>query len=400
MARLLLAALTLATLLATRARAQGAAECNCTAIRLSPTDVPVRDKDGVMYANLCLAQCQHADIDTSSVSAAAAAGPAPRARAGTSSAAPAGGKLHAARITNTGLLYLQPKSAAGAAGGGPVAGAAAVPAGPQPTAGFRGALPDPPAGADPGSNATGGAAGRQQASRKLLQPVGTDDRWQITSPTAHAFPWRAVGYIDSGCSGSLVGPSTVLTAGHCVYDTGSGTFFSNLRFTPDMHDGGQHCARHRGSACVAWDTPTSVPWAKCDDGSLLCQTKQDIAWDLALITLERAAGTQFGCLGFGYTCESQTYAVTSAGYPADLDSTMTHMYATAGTLDPFSGCLAESDPAGVVSSDLDAAVGQSGSPIWENTSEGYFVRATHNADGPWHRTIVKRYYEWILQNLK
>lgn len=130
-----------------------------------------------------------------------------RVTGGLAGAGGAGARLHAARITDTGLLYLQPKSAAGA-GGSPVAGAAALPAGPQFAPGFRGSLPDHT------GNATGVPSGRQQASRKLLQPVGTDDRWQITSPTAHAYPWRAVGYIASGCSGSLIGPSTVLTAGH------------------------------------------------------------------------------------------------------------------------------------------------------------------------------------------
>lgn len=42
--------------------------------------------------------------------------------------------------------------------------------------------------------------------------------------------------------------------------------------------------------------------------------------------------------------------MTSAGYPSDLDPTMTRMYATSGTLNPFSGCLAKNDVAGVVSS--------------------------------------------------
>lgn len=133
----------------------------------------------------------------------------------------AGSKLHAARVTDTGLLYLQPKSAAGMADG-PVAGAAAIPAGPQFAPGFRGALPDPPVGAGLDGNATGGPAVRQPASRKLLQPVGSDERWEVTSPTAHAFPWRAVGYIASGCSGSLIGPSTVLTAGHVSRAGGCG----------------------------------------------------------------------------------------------------------------------------------------------------------------------------------
>ncbi len=69
-----------------------------------------------------------------------------------------------------------------------------------------------------------------------------------------------------------------------------------------------------------------------------------------LLSHRRAAGDQFGYLGFGYTCATKTYAVTSAGYPADLDPTMTHMYATSGTLKPFSGCLSKGDKAGVVTS--------------------------------------------------
>lgn len=50
--------------------------------------------------------------------------------------------------------------------------------------------------------------------------------------------------------------------------------------------------------------------------------------------------------------------------------------------------------------DLDTAPGQSGSPIWENTPKGQYIRATHNAGGPYHRTIVKEYFDWIMQNRK
>lgn len=57
-------------------------------------------------------------------------------------------------------------------------------------------------------------------------------------------------------------------------------------------------------------------------------------------------------------------------------------------------------PSRLTLQDLDTAPGQSGSPIWESTSQGYYVRATHNAGGPYHRTIVKDYYNWILQNRK
>ena len=40
------------------AAAAPAADCDCAAVRLLQTDVPVCDEDGVTYANACLAQCQ------------------------------------------------------------------------------------------------------------------------------------------------------------------------------------------------------------------------------------------------------------------------------------------------------------------------------------------------------
>lgn len=87
--------------------------------------------------------------------------------------------------------------------------------------------------------------------------------------------------------------------------------------------------------------------------------------------------------------------MSSAGYPADRDETMSHMFGTRGTLDPFSGCLDNGDKHGVISSNLDTAGGQSGSSIWDSNNR---VRAIHVSGGPGHRTIVREYYEWILQN--
>lgn len=92
----------------------------------------------------------------------------------------------------------------------------------------------------------------------------------------------------------------------------------------------------------------------------------------------------------GYNCSTVTYNVTTCGYPAQLDKNMSRVYCTQGTLNPFNGCLPKEDPAGVISSNLDASAGQSGSPIWQVDSAGYsWIRAIHNSEGPGHRTLVK-----------
>lgn len=196
------------------------------------------------------------------------------------------------------------------------------------------------------------------------------------------------------------------------------------------------------------------PPVKCTDGSLRCQTVQDYAYDIGIIRLEQPVGNTYGYLGVGertggpprhcwcsvtsslpaapqpvrclhaglqhvggckpasnsrrycplaarpaaQTCDRVAWPVTSAGYPGDRDRYLSRMFGTRGTLNAYSGCLPISDTAGVVSSNLDTAGGQSGSAIWDSN---LYVRAVHvhgGASGPGHRTIVSGIVDWINKN--
>ncbi len=186
--------------------------------------------------------------------------------------------------------------------------------------------------------------------------IGADDRFQVQD--ASAYPWRCIGQIRATWdaqtftgTGALVGPDQVLTAAHCVYRAELGGWARTVTFTPAR----QGRSQPFGSAGAAH---FAMPRGYAE--------RQAERYDVALITLTQPIGDVAGWLPVasetaGGMGEGAT--LYSAGYPADMAGGA--MYSVAGSL-----AAVQSSRPGLWTIDLDAAVGQSGSPIWVYDSAG------------------------------
>ncbi|HLL28282.1 MAG TPA: serine protease [Xanthobacteraceae bacterium] len=138
--------------------------------------------------------------------------------------------------------------------------------------------------------------------------IGTDQRVQVTA--TKDYPYRAIGSIAIGCTGTLIGPHHVLTAGHCVYNVDNDKWYKHIEFSP-AHNGGEF-----PYGTIGWKTALTVTGWTSD---------HDERFDYAMIILDRDIGNQTGWLGFAYQEPMPNYTININGYPGDKpEGTMWH----------------------------------------------------------------------------
>lgn len=139
---------------------------------------------------------------------------------------------------------------------------------------------------------------------------GTDERTRIFDTTS--YPNRTIGRIDIGCTGTLIGPKIVLTAGHCVFDLKTKKWNTNMTFSPGQNEN----SKPYGTVNVVRSISTK---AYTEEGKT--------EWDFAVLILAEPIGNKVGWMAYAYDESLKSLSVNINGYPGDKPyGTMWHSF--------------------------------------------------------------------------
>ncbi len=141
----------------------------------------------------------------------------------------------------------------------------------------------------------------------------SDNRVLRSSLTAGTttWPWRAIAEHSNRCTGTLVGPRHIVTAGHCLYNRTSNTWAGSFFVTPGRAGGNWSYGQSQlPSAAFTWYF-TPWQWRQANPAGGSGQ------YDFGILVLPDRLGDQTGWMGYAALANAtlQTALVFNRGFP-------------------------------------------------------------------------------------
>lgn len=220
---------------------------------------------------------------------------------------------------------------------------------------------------------------RSGARRSLLAVIGPEDtREVLTSPKG----WEAVGLLGSDtaswlCTATAIGPTTIITAAHCVYEPTVGFYGNDMNFK--LQDG-------------VWIPASYISMFK------RWADNMDYSFDIAVIELSKPLSVPYASYGYSTrSCPGYSSAPTIGGYAADRKY---QLVKTTCPLVTHPSCMDSSE----VPNFCDVTLGMWGGPVWDSLPEGAMLtgvmshdvvdRAATNYFASINQQSFKAIYEW------
>lgn len=193
--------------------------------------------------------------------------------------------------------------------------------------------------------------------------IGPDGRTRVNK--TRTYPYRANAFLEvdlavggGTCTGWFIGPRTLMTAGHCVYDTYTDTWATAIRVYPGRS--GNTTPYGSASACNFWSV---LGWTKS-------HSKEYDYGAIMLPDSEPQLGDRVGWYGFFWTNINSVLdesGVSVYGYPGDK---------TYGTQWGMQNKIKQVTERRIYHN-VDTAAGQSGSAVYEMRSDGAYANSIH-----------------------